>query len=136
MGYIHCCGSLHKTRSFKLVPQSNFIVCEADYLQKCPVCGHTVVQLTRIDKNQKLTVVRKVNTKAMKFFEVLKKQMLYEIKPINYRKINCGSFYLNYNEYGVKKRCYSNLSTLQIGLMENKIINNRKNFIFLSSKSF
>lgn len=136
MGYIHCCGTLHKTRSFKLVPQDNFQVCEVDYLTKCPICGHVVVQLTRIDKNQNLSVVRKANTKAIKFFEVLKKQVLYEIKPINYQKVNSGRFYLNYNEYGVRKRCYSNLSTLKMGLAENKNINNRKNSIFLLNKSF
>ena len=50
----------------------------------------------------------------------LKNVILYEIRPINYNRINTGKFYLNYNEFGVKKRCYSNLRTLKIGLAENK----------------
>ena len=120
MGYIHCCGALHKTKSFRIAPQNNFAVCEVDYLAKCPVCGHTVVQLTRIDFNDNISVVRKVNKKAKDFFQKLKKYILYEIRPINYNKTNFGRFYLNYNEFGVKKRCYSNLSTLKIGLAENK----------------
>lgn len=120
MGYIHCCGALHKTRSYRLVPQDNFVICEADYLSKCPVCGHTVVQVTRIDKDDNISVIRKVNKKAKNFFNNLKNSILYEIRPFNYNKINCGSFYLNYNEFGVKKRCYSNLKTLKIGLAENK----------------
>lgn len=120
MGYIHCCGALHKTRSYRLVPRDNFVICEVDYLSRCPVCGHTVVQVTRIDKEDKISVIRKVNKKAKRFFETLKNSILYEIRPLNYNKINFGSFYLNYNEFGVKKRCYSNLKTLKIGLTENK----------------
>ena len=64
MGYIHCCGALHKTRTFHLVPQENFLLCELDFLSKCPVCGHTVVQLTRIDEADNISVVRKINKKA------------------------------------------------------------------------
>jgi len=120
MGYIHCCGALHKTRTFKLVPQENFLLCELDYMKKCPVCGHLVVQLTRIDNEKNLSVIRKINNKAKYFFEKIKNQILYEQKNINYSKYNYGKFYLNYNEFGVKKRCYANLSTLKIGLTENK----------------
>lgn len=120
MGYIHCCGGLRRTRSFKLVPQDKFALCEIDYLSKCPICEHTVVQLTRIDKEGNLSVVRKTNKKARDFFQKLKKSILYEERPIDYSKIATGSFYLNYNEFGVKKRCYSNLSSLKIGLSENK----------------
>lgn len=120
MGYIHCCGALHKTRTYRLVPQGSFILCELDYLAKCPVCGHTVVQLTRVDRDDNISVVRKVNKKAKLFFDKLKKLILYEVRSIKYNKVNCGKFYLNYNEFGVKKRCYSNLRTLKIGLAENK----------------
>ena len=122
MGYIHCCGALHKTRTYRLVPQDEFVLCEIDCLSKCPVCGHTVVQLTRIDKNDEISVVRKTNSKARNFLEKLKNKILYEIKPINYNAKTVGRFYLNYNEFGVKKRCYSNLKTLKIGLCENKYL--------------
>lgn len=120
MGYIHCCGALHKTKTYSLVPQDNFAVCEVDYLPKCPVCGHTVVQLTRVDYSDNISIVRKVNKKAREFLKKLGKYILYEVRPINYSKMNYGKFYLNYNEFGVKKRCYSNLRTLKIGLTENK----------------
>ncbi len=120
MGYIHCCGALHKTRTFCLAPQDKFLLCEVDYLVRCPICGHTVVQLTRIDEADNISVIRKINKKAKDFFYKLKSHILYEIKPIKYNKINTGKFYLNYNEFGVKKRCYSNLSSLKIGIAENK----------------
>ncbi|MDR1168835.1 MAG: hypothetical protein LBK53_08130 [Heliobacteriaceae bacterium] len=118
MGYIHCCGALRKTRTFKLVPQEKFLLCEIDYLKKCPVCGHLVVQLTRVDNGKEVSTIRKVNEKAQKFFDKMKNQILYENKFINYP--HYGKFYLNYNEFGVKKRCYANLSRLKIGLAENK----------------
>lgn len=123
MGYIHCCGALHKTKSYKLSPKADFVLCELDYLKRCPICNHTVVQLTRIDKNNQISTIRKTNDKANAFFEKLKKYILYEETtqkiPAHY-----GKFYLNYNEYGIIKRCYSNLSALKIGRYENKDLNN------------
>lgn len=117
MGYIHCCSALHKTRTFKLVPQKGYLICEADVLTKCPICGHKVVQLTKINSSGQIVTVRKTNSKAEKFFKKLKKDILYEIKP--YRYCRQGKFYLNYNEYGVIKRCYSNLRNLKLGKSEN-----------------
>ena len=62
MGYIHCCGGLRKTRSFRLVPLQNFVLCELDYLKKCPKCGATSVQLTRIDKENNIQeLLSKIN---------------------------------------------------------------------------
>ena len=97
-------------------------MCELDYLSKCPVCGHTVVQLTRVNEADEISVIRRTNKKAKIFFEKLKPKILYEEKPINYAKMRVGKFYLYYNEFGVKKRCYSNLKTLKIGLQENKFL--------------
>ncbi len=114
MGYLHCCGGLHKTRSFVLVPAKNYSVCEVDVLQKCPVCGHFVVQLTRVDKGNNISSIRLTNAKARKFFQKLKSKILYEEKVFDYSKVK-STFYLNYNEFGVKKRCYSNLRNLKLG---------------------
>ncbi len=125
MGYLHCCGALHKCRTFQLVPRENYVVSELDYLASCPVCGHTVVQLTRVNRDNQLSVVRKVNKKALEFFKKLKTEIFYEIKPSK-ETVPRGRFYLNYNEYGVKKKCYSNLSALKIGLAENKDFNSTK----------
>ncbi len=116
MGYIHCCSGLHKTKTFMLSPKKDFVVCELDYLAKCPVCGNLVIQLTRISKDNVLYTSRYVKNAAKKFWQKVKNKIIYEEKFIDYSKIKGGSFYLNYNEYGVKKRCYSNLSGLKIGL--------------------
>lgn len=116
MGYIHCCGGLRKTRSFVLSPADKFVVCELDYLTKCPVCGHFVIQLTRIDSENNISVLRFANKKAELFWKKFQNKILYEKKSFDYSKRKGGTFYLNYNEFGVKKRCYSNLSNLKIGL--------------------
>lgn len=129
MGYIHCCGGLRKTKSYRLVPRDNFVLCELDVLKKCPVCGHTVVQLTRVSDKDEISTVRKVNSKAKKFFQDLQNSILYEKIPQKTPRFGIGKFYLNYNEFGVLKRCYSNLNTLKIGLYESKNLkNNIKSF--------
>lgn len=116
MGYIHCCGGLRRTRSFRLSPQNKFMLCEIDYLKKCPVCGNLTVQLTRIDKDNNVSTIRKTNQKGLRFFEKLKQKILYEEDITDYSTKYTGKFYLNYNEFGVKKRCYSNLKNLKLGL--------------------
>lgn len=120
MGYIHCCSGLRKTRSFTISPEYNYLYAQVDYLEECPVCGHTITQLTRIDSENKVSICRKINTKAKKFFEVLKSSILYEKTPEYQISNTYSKFYLYYNEFGKKKKCYSNLSSLKIGLFENK----------------
>lgn len=116
MGYIHCCGGLRKTKSFRLSPQGIFVLCELDYLKKCPVCGHTVVQITRIDKDNEISIIRKTNEKARELFAKLRNKILYAESNENYLVKQYGKFYLYYNEYGIKKKCYSNLKNLKLGL--------------------
>ena len=116
MGYIHCCGGLRKTRSFRLSPQGDFVLCELDYLVKCPVCGNTSVQLTRIDTSNNISVIRKSKQKAIKLFEKLKNKIIYEEEKYSFSSKHYGTFYLYYNEYGIKKKCYSNLKNLKLGL--------------------
>ena len=116
MGYIHCCGGLRKTRSFRLSPQENFVLCELDYLKKCPVCGANVVQLTRLDNENNISTIRRTKNDATKFFQTLKDKILYEEENTKYLAKQYGTFYLYYNEYGVKKKCYSNLKNLKLGL--------------------
>ncbi len=120
MGYIHCCAGLRKSKSYSILPEENYLFAQVDYLEECPVCGHTVTQLTRIDVENNVSVYRKINEKARKLFKKLKKLILFEKEPEKGRLNANSKFYLYYNEFGVKKKCYSNLSSLKIGLFENK----------------
>lgn len=123
MSYIHCCAGLRKSKSYSISPEENYLFAQVDYLEKCPICGHTVTQITRIDSDNKVSVCRKINDKARRLFEKLKDSILFEKKPEEVRIKAYSKFYLNYNEFGIKKKCYSNLSTLKIGLFENKDLN-------------
>jgi len=120
MGYIHCCNGKRKSTSFAVLPDKNYLTVELDYLEECPVCGHTVAQLTRIDFDNNVSICRKINEKARKFFQNLQTSILYKKEPEIARVQAYSKFYLYYNEYGIKKKCYSNLSTLKMGLFEDK----------------
>lgn len=120
MGYIHCCAGLRKSKTYSLAPEKNYLIAQVDYLETCPICGHTVTQLSRVDFENNVSVCRKINDKARKLFEKLKTSIIFEKKAECSNLISHSNFYLNYNEFGVKKKCYSNLSTLKIGLFENK----------------
>lgn len=120
MGYIHCCGGLRKAKSYAVQPEEDYLLAQVDYLENCPVCGHTVTQITRIDAENNVSVCRKINEKARKLFDKLRKFILFEKEPEVKRINNYSKFYLYYNEFGIRKKCYSNLSSLKIGLFENK----------------
>jgi len=126
LGYIHCCNGKRKSISFAVSPDENYLIVELDYLEECPVCGHTVAQLTRIDFDNNISVCRKINEKARKFFQNLQTSILYKKEPELCRVKAYSKFYLNYNEFGIKKKCYSNFSTLKIGLFENKNMTSEK----------
>lgn len=120
MGYVHCCAGLRVSKNYSLAPEENYLFAQVDYLEECPVCGHTVIQVTRIDDKNKVSVCRKINEKARKLFNKLKNSIIAEKKQEGFNSKAHSKFYLYYNEYGVKKKCYSNLSSLKLGLFENK----------------
>lgn len=115
MGFLHCCGALRRSATYSLAPENGYLLAELDVIENCPVCGHYVVQVTRIDLNHSVSVIRKSNKHARKLFEKLGTSVLYK-QEYKYSPLKSGgTFYLNYNEYGVKKRCYSNFSSLRLG---------------------
>lgn len=115
MGLLHCCGRLQRSKSYMLAPQSGFLLCELDILDECVDCGHYVVQLTRLDLNHEVSIVRKANTKAREFFQKLETSILFEQKQKFFAGSGGKKFYIGYSEYGVKKRCYSKISTMILG---------------------
>ena len=126
LGYIHCCGGKRKCKSYTVSPQDGFLLVEMDFLEECPVCGHSVIQITRIDLNNKISVYRKNNKKAKKLFNKLRSLILFKGKTSSKIYSHGSTFYLNYNEYGKKKKCYSNLSSLKIGKFDNFDFPNKK----------
>ena len=120
MGYIQCCSALHKCRTFLFKCDNQSIYKQVDYLEKCPICGHTVLQLTKIDTKNIILFYRIKNKKARTCLEKYSKDIIEEKTNSSNKYIKYqGKFYLNYNEYGKIKKCYSNLSTLKLGLFDN-----------------
>ena len=121
MGVIQCCGALQKAKSYILQPYGGFLDVRMDWLESCKYCSHTIIQVTRLDYNNHISVIRKTNRKARKLREKLDCDIISEIKENRNFSLppQGGRFYLYYNEYGQKKKCFSNLSCLKIGLGEN-----------------
>ncbi len=120
MGYIHCCSGYRISKSYAIQPENGYAYAQIDFLEECPVCGHCVVQITRIDDKNNISICRKTNLKAKALYEKLKTKIIYEKDKENYCTNRKSNFYLYYNEFGKKKKCYSNLSTMKLGLFENK----------------
>lgn len=112
MGYLHCCSGLRKSESFGMLPIKDYLECQVDYLESCPICGHCVIQITRLDYLNRISIIRLTNKKALKFIEKNKHLFIKKKNITNFR----SKFYLNYNEFGKIKKCYSNLKNLKIGL--------------------
>ena len=116
MRYIQCCGGLRECRTYELLPDEIYKYKELRYLDECPRCGHTTLCLFRLDNENNVSVYRLKNEKARKFFNRCEKDIIREKAEYVHNLVKSGSsFYLFYNEFGVKKRCYSNLSSLNIG---------------------
>jgi hypothetical protein len=118
MTSIHCCGGMHKCRTFHLAPQEGYVEARLLYLENCPVCEHTVAVLVRIDIEEEKTAFRKINKKARELFDRIKTCIMFEEKYKHPIKPQPSRFYLKYNEYGTVKKCYSNLYSLKIGLFD------------------
>lgn len=125
MGYLHCCGALRKTRTFEIHDKFNiYKTCLLDVIEKCPVCQNYVLQLTRVDAQNNINFIRKRNSKAVSFFIKLKPFIIHELD--NFKIPQGNKFFLYYNEFGLKKKCYSSLHSLKIGKFDNfdKIVSN------------
>lgn len=116
MRYIQCCSGLRECRTYELMPDLVYKYKEIRYLEECPCCGHTVLYLFRLDKGNNVYTYRLKNEKARKFFKKCEKDIVREkVEYVYDFRNNYGGFYLYYNEFGVKKKCYSNISSLNLG---------------------
>lgn len=120
MGYVKCCEHNRKAKSFQIAPESGYTNCIMHVLDVCRECNNYIVELHRTKASGAVDVIRRIEDEALKLFYKLRDSgsILYEIKPDN---IICGKFYLPYGEYGAVKKCYSNLSTMKMGLTDNSV---------------
>lgn len=133
MALIHCCGRLQKTKAFVCEPSDGYIHMRLDWLPVCKSCRSTVLQVTRFDLDHNISRFRRTEKVARELFDSLRTSIIYEVEsPFCIIPTHSGS-YLCYSEFGVKKRCYSSLSTLKAGLFESLSLP-EKRFVMLSKK--
>ena len=120
MGYIECCKHKRLARSYQVVPGNGYKSCIMHILYMCKDCENYVLELHRTRENGKVEVLRRIEREALDIYKKLRQLnwILYEINPGD---VISSKFYLNYSEYGAIKKCYSNLSTLKMGLTDNSL---------------
>lgn len=117
MSFVKCCKHKRKASSYNIIPQDGYINVIMNVIDNlCPVCGGYVVELERTDAKGITSTITRKNSVGYELFDKLENSIISKIKNSN---IITSGFYLNYNEHGKKKRCYSNFSTLKIGRTDN-----------------
>ncbi len=109
---LKCCGVSHKTTAFICDAPSGFIYQRIDFLVKCKVCKRTVMQVSRLDAQNKFSSFRRTDDDARALFERMRTSILYKIVEPHVIAPSKGAFYLMCNEFGRKSKCYSNISAL------------------------
>lgn len=123
MAYIECCGKKHKAIVFELKLKNDNCVSKILKNAFCPHCGKNIIIIEeKMLRNgvEQIRYVRRQGKEADKLFDKLEKDILCQIieqKNVQYKK----GFYLNCNEYGKIKKCYSNLSSLKLGLFDSEL---------------
>jgi hypothetical protein len=123
-----CHGLNQNAVLFKIVPSSEKVHEEfVFYLKRCSICKKPVVEIVKIDIwGNKIETVR-LKTKNIPGFL---RSMRVISRP---DKIYCtenlfSKFYLHYNEYGIRKKCFQNLSNLSLGRIETDLYEDLRTF--------
>lgn len=87
------------------------------YLPECKICGKPSLEIRRVDIWGEIIKPVRINIKNVeKFRENM--IVLWEPNSLNEGKNSKGGFYLYCVEYGHRTKCFSNLSTLKMGKIE------------------
>jgi len=120
MGFIKCCGHSVSADIFMLVPDKNSSwAILKDMKDVCPHCHNYKIQIDKIDNTGVFQSIVYENEKAYAMRKKLIESKSIAFPIIQKDSVVGSAFYLNYSEYGKKKKCYSNLSTLKMGLFDN-----------------
>lgn len=116
MGVVYCCEHNRRASSYNVIPREGFISVIMHVMDKeCPECGKFIVELERIDAKGNKSTIRKIDAEAYKLFDKNENGIISNVTSTN---IIAGRFYLNCSEYGKVTRCYSNLSTMKLGITD------------------
>lgn len=118
---ILCHGALQKSEIYKIVPTKSGIKDEyVFHLKNCNICNNPVLQILRIDIWGNILEPVRLKTKNIEKF-LNSMSVIWKPKRLNLSNTVYSDFYLEYNEYGIKKKCYRNLSCVKLGKMETDL---------------
>lgn len=119
MGKIICHNREQKAKIYQIVPTENLVSSEfIVYLEKCSVCGNPAIEVHKFDIWNKKINISRVKSKSIPYF--LKQiTIIRECRGIgNAFPIGAKRFFLKCSVFGKIEKCYQNLSTLKIGLID------------------
>ena len=114
---LFCDGIYQPAKIMRIVPTKSGVSHEfVFYLKNCSVCSKPALEIIRIDMWGKIIPPVRLNTRNIADFlktinVIPNKEPLVFSKPYS-------RFYLCYNNFGKKEKCYQNLSRLKIGAVE------------------
>ena len=111
---LECCGKKQRSHAFMCDPPEGFIYQRIDFLVWCKKCKKTVMQVTRITAKNRIVTFRRVDNEARKLFDRMRSSIRFRIVEPFSLVNNHSTFFLYYNEFGRKKKCFSNFSALRI----------------------
>ncbi len=119
---ILCHGALQKSEILKIEPTKSGIKDEyVFYLKSCAICNNPVLQILRIDIWGNILEPVRLKTKNIEKF-LNSMSVIWKPQKLNLTDKVYSDFYLEYNEYGIKKKCYQNLSCVKLGKIETDIL--------------
>lgn len=128
MTRIICHSVKQNAQVFKVVPTKKntadeFVV----YLDKCVVCNQSVLEIIRFDCwGEPFDTVRLKTRNISAFLDSM--SVIWKPKKIAYMQTPSSRFVLGYNEFGVKKKCSQNISSLMLGKIETDPLLDLKNY--------
>lgn len=115
---VKCCGSKQRAINYIVEPMKNATLSIMAVLNPCSICGEVIVLIDSLMPSGEREIITKKGDEALKLFEKIKDagRIICQLKT----NPNAGhaGWYLYYYDKGKKLKCYSNLSTLKLGLSE------------------
>ena len=115
---IVCCGKKQRVSTYIIEPLNNEIASTIEILNTCSLCDELVIVIRSLMPDGSSKVIKRKGKDAVRIYDniINSGRIVCQYK----KNMNCdkGGWYLYYYDKGKKLKCYSNLSTLRLGLSE------------------
>jgi len=115
--YVFCCRFYQASLVFKIIPTRKNVAYEfAFYLKKCLICGKPVLKIVRFNKHG--DIISFVYIKQSKIGDFIKNMVIISRIKTFSAITNRGKHYLRYNRFGKILKCFQNLRSMKIGIID------------------